>query len=38
MRLTTRTYEHDRTAAHVRSDGTYAIHNPFRYAMSTPVG
>jgi SAM-dependent methyltransferase len=24
-------------AGHVRPDGTYAIHNPFRYAMSTPV-
>jgi hypothetical protein len=24
-------------ADHVRPDGTYAIHNPFRYAMSTPV-
>lgn len=24
-------------AAHVRPDGTYAILNPFRYAMSTPV-
>jgi len=22
---------------HVRQDGTYAIHNPFRYAMSTPL-
>ena len=22
---------------HVRPDGTYAIHNPFRYAMSKPV-
>jgi SAM-dependent methyltransferase len=22
---------------HIRPDGTYAIHNPFRYAMSTPV-
>jgi predicted ATPase len=24
-------------AGHVRPDGTYAIHNPFRYAMSKPV-
>jgi SAM-dependent methyltransferase len=24
-------------AGHVRPDGTYAIHNPFRYAMSTPI-
>lgn len=24
-------------ARHVRSDGTYAIRNPFRYAMSAPV-
>jgi SAM-dependent methyltransferase len=24
-------------ADHVRPDGTYAIHNPFRYAMSKPV-
>lgn len=22
---------------HVRPDGTYAIRNPFRYAVSTPV-
>jgi SAM-dependent methyltransferase len=25
-------------AEHVRPDGSYAIHNPFRYAMSTPIG
>ena len=25
-------------AQHVRPDGTYAIRNPFRYAVSTPVG
>jgi SAM-dependent methyltransferase len=25
-------------AGHVRPDGTYAIQNPFRYAMSTPIG
>jgi hypothetical protein len=24
-------------AQHVRPDGTYAIHNPFRYAVSTPI-
>lgn len=24
-------------ADHVRTDGTYAIQNPFRYAMSAPV-
>jgi SAM-dependent methyltransferase len=24
-------------SAHVRPDGTYAIRNPFRYAMSTPI-
>jgi SAM-dependent methyltransferase len=25
-------------AQHVRADGTYAIRNPFRYAVSTPIG
>ena len=24
-------------AGHLRSDGTYAINNPFRYALSAPV-
>lgn len=24
-------------AQHVRPDGTYAIRNPFRYAVSTPI-